>query len=211
MTRFMRSIAVLILAVIALTVAAIARGQESQPQETDDFTTRYFQMLGGMAVGFLAHEAAHYAAGAGKTQFHNDTTPVPNWSCEGCGRDHTRFVSLAGFMEQIISTEIIFRSGALPRRGPSFLHGFVLFNIILPVGYVYANEVSDAISGEGMGDLKAFNRSERRAIEASLLAWSAMSAYRWYALAERRQLPSFFLFVTPIPHGGITVTYSQRF
>ena len=206
MTRITRSIVVLVVTGILLTAAFSAHGQ----QETNDFTTRYFQMLGGVAVGFLSHEVAHYAAGAGKTRF-GDETPIPRWSCEGCGKDHTRFVSLAGFMEQIVSTEIIFRSGALPRKGPSFLHGFALFNIILPVGYIYANEVSDSISGEGMGDLKAFNRAERRAIEVTLLAWSATSAYRWYALAERKQMPSFLLFATPLQDGGVAISYSQKF
>lgn len=203
-----RKITCWVLAVIALYAAA--PNARAQFEDADDFTTRYWQMVGGLAVGFLAHEAAHYAAGAGRVLF-DEMRPVPNWSCSECSRDRTRFVSLAGFMEQIITTEIIFRSEMLPRRGPSFAHGFVAFNIALPLGYVYANEVSDEISGEGMGDLKAFNRAERRTIEVALLAWSAISMYRWYAATERRRMAAVPFSVIPSPNGGIALFYATKF
>lgn len=200
--------AVIAASVIGIVSAALqAQGQDG----SDDFTARYWQMVGGMAVGFLAHEAAHYAAGAGRVSF-DDMRPVPNWSCGECSRDHIRFVSLAGFLEQIVSVEIIFGADAFPSRGPSFLHGFLAFNIALPLGYVYANEVSDAISGEGMGDLKAFNRAERRVIETALLAWSAVSMYRWYAAAERKTASlSYSFFAMPQYDGGIALFYATKF
>lgn len=215
----MRKIACWILAALAVYAAAPQAygGNETNDPTiypwhvTNDFVIRYWKMMGGMAVGFLAHEAAHYAAGVGMVSF-DGGIPVPNWSCYKCSRGHTRFVSLAGFMEQIITTEIIFSADALPRLGPSFTHGFVAFNIALPLGYVFANEVSDTISGEGMGDLKAFNRAERRTIEVTLLTWSAWSWYRWYAIAERkRPPPSYSLLITPQYDGGIALFYATKF
>lgn len=213
MKRIMRSSLILVIACVTLSVSSAAHGQQEMSHYERygyDPLARFFQFHGGVVTAFLAHEAAHVAAGAGKVDPERGSF-LPDLSCQECGKGHTQFTALAGFIEGAVTTEIIFRSGVLPHYGPSFTHGMLAFNIALPVYYVFLAEVVDAPSGESLGDLKPFTREERRAVEAVLLTWSAVSAYRWHTMDHPRDPPLFSLLALPLPRGGATVVYAQKF
>lgn len=182
---------ILIISFFLVLIQGSARGAEERPSYADacsfgesavtHFTGTAGCLILGWLVGFGAHEGGHYLVSGGEIEFkgswmsRNEGRVGPVWTCSECSHGQIQTIALAGFTEQIISTELLLGFKNIPREHPLIV-GFLAWNIINPIAYTIRAETGDCDSTNC--DLAHFDRNDRRIIEAVIVTHAIFSAYR---------------------------------
>jgi len=142
-----------------------------EPRDIGEVFSIVADISSGVVAGYVMHEVGHYVAAS--------ATETKIWMKEfiisaNCRTDaDCRVIDVGGFSAQIMTTEAIFQSG----EKNALNAGWLAFNIINSLGYVYEWEESQPV-----GDIRSFAREggNVRALETVLLSHAFYTAYRFY-------------------------------
>jgi hypothetical protein len=146
------------------------------------------KFAGGLATGFITHEAGHQAAAwaTGTSLSWSVENSELSWFIETGENSGTRLrnVALGGTAAEIISSELILQSNA--SKGSSYFIGWLTWNILNPLLYVVRDQVSD-----GFGDLEEIRKNENglkvEYVIAVNVAHSLLTGYRLWNNEDFKQ------------------------
>lgn len=140
--------------------------------------------LGGL--GFIAGAAGHYQLGhrlaLAYTGSESEWHSFNSFTYYDDNDNDRAIVAGGGFMEQIISSEIILGFDEIPKDN-AFVLGYMAWNILNPIVYTIAREFHIGNYGDGYGDLEVLDRSGWKAeyVEVAICAYALSSAWRLYS------------------------------
>lgn len=165
----------------AFHLSALSFGGEIDSQTGSSirgFIKESLLFTSGWMAGYITHDAGHYAVGrieGADVRYDGMRRGSVQLWIEADSDSKLRNVALAGFGVQVISTELMLYDRDVDS---TFQLGWLLFNIVNPVLYTLANE----ISADGHGDLKTVEESglNSRWVEAVIVTHAVISGYRIY-------------------------------
>ncbi len=127
----------------------------------------------GIVTGFMFHELGHQVV----AKLEDVETEWDNlkWETFDASKSQVRRISTAGFAFQVLSSEVILRTDAIPKDS-SFVLCWLGFNIINQITYPLKNE----LSSDGYGDIGNYEKHGGKVehLEIGLIAHAVWSFYR---------------------------------
>jgi len=174
-------LAVLMIGMMVFSVSFVfAEETELTPSQTRWFLMKKTVGFGtGFFAGFVGHELGHSVVA--EIEDVDITWSGSDWRTHTEKKSEVRNISLGGFAEQILSSEIILGCDKIPKDN-AFVLGYMAWNIINPIIYTLKNETRSG----GHGDLKTIDKSGLNSeyVELVIVGHALLSAYRLYKKPE---------------------------
>lgn len=167
------------LAVALLFVSASCWAEDEITAARVNTAKRAGWFVAGYLSGFGSHELHHavIAKTEGVGMEWSGGVQFPGrWTAHSDDKEKIRRVAIAGFVGQVLSTEVILGIDAIPKNN-AFILGWLAYNISNAVYYTAV----DNLRG-GYGDFESLrnNGMNTDLVKVGLLAEAAISAYRIY-------------------------------
>jgi len=169
----MKNVVIVILILLLPNLPNLASAELSSSEARWSLVKKTGGFTAGFVSGLAFHELGHQAIASAEGV--NVDWADSNWWVDNTSDSQYRNISVAGFGAQILSTEVILRSGSIPKDN-SYVLGWLAFNIINQVAYPIRNELSN----NGFGDLKTYEKygGNVEVLEVGLVAHAIWSLYR---------------------------------